>query len=560
MSAAQQLDAIAAEAWTTFVAAQPYYAAKAGLPVEKLPRGDLAGAEAAAAAGRRRLVRLETINDAELDRSRLLTKGVLTWMANTEAQDPDVYATAFGVAPYQSSWLGMIPDLFFASLGFDGGRGDELYLSLLADYVALVEAMRERLDYQADRGWRVPGPALATIRVSLAALLESAVVKLKPSAERLATSAPGTRARIDALIEGELRAAFARLIAALGPDYQALAPATVGMGQYPGGHDAYLRTLQRNLTWVAAPEEIHATGLEEVARLVDAMAALRSRAFQFNGDEEEFHQRLRRDPRARAASPAALEATYRRHLARMKEIVPDMFTHGPAAECDVERLAPEYEAGMSFGFYRPPIGEGAKGIYYYSAHGIDTRLQMNAAPLIFHELVPGHHFHIARQGELAHLPEIRRVPIDYQVFNEGWAEYSAGLGEEQGLYEDPYDLYGWLTHQRFVAQRLVVDTGMHALGWSLEKARAFMSANTLEEPAFVEAETLRYSTDLPAQALAYRWGFLKFRDLRARSKRRLGKRFDLRRWHEAILSEGGLPMSVLDKSLSDWEASELRHA
>jgi uncharacterized protein (DUF885 family) len=317
--------------------------------------------------------------------------------------------------------------------------------------------------------------------------------------------------------------------------------------------------VQRNLSWRSSPEEVHAAGVEEVARLADAMAELRSREFGFDGDEAEFHQRLRSDARARALSPDALEATYRRHLARMAERVPALFEHGPRAGYDIARLAPEFEASMAYGFYRPPLGAQTMGIYYYSGAGLDTRLQINAAPVMFHELLPGHHFHIARQAELAHLPAIRRVPFEFQAFNEGWAEYAASLGEDEGLYDDAHDHYGWLAHQRFVAQRLVVDTGLNAFGWSLEQARAFMSANTLETPAFVASETLRYSTDIPGQALAYRWGFRKLRELRARASQRLGARFDVRRWHEAILSEGGLPLAVLDRGLAEWEEHE-RHA
>src|SRR5690606_22874247 len=157
----------------------------------------------------------------------------------------------------------------------------------------------------------------------------------------------------------------------------------------------------------------------------------------------------------------------------------------PKAGYDVERLGPELEAGMTFGYYDPPRPGQAKGVYRYSGHGLDGRLQMNAAPLMFHELLPGHHFHLARQAELDALPAIRRETFGLSAFNEGWAEYAAGLGEENGLYDDPYDLYGWLSHQRFVAQRLVVDTGLNLMGWSLEKARAYMSANTLEADAQV---------------------------------------------------------------------------
>lgn len=142
-------------------------------------------------------------------------------------------------------------------------------------------------------------------------------------------------------------------------------------------------------------------------------------------------------------------------------------------------------------------------------------------------------------------------------FNEGWAEYAAGLAEEAGLYDDPYDMYGWLGHQRYVSQRLVVDTGLNLLGWSLEQARAYMSANVLEDASQVASETLRYSTDMPGQALCYRMGFLKFRELREQAKSRLGDAFDLADFHEAVLEPGGLPLKLLESNLADWAAQRV---
>lgn len=556
MSPAESLAAIAAEAWSSLTAAEPYYAAKAGLPVERLPRGDLAHMEALATAGHRRIEQLRAVADTGLDRTQRLTKATLIWLAEADIDAPAIYRSTFGIAPYQMSMLAMAPDLYFKGVVFDGQSGDERYLTLLSDLAAVVDALRERVELQAKAGWRLPRPALPTARLTIEAIAARAAKALLPDAGRLAAAKPGLQARIEALIEREITPAFRRLRAAIGDEYEAQAPAGVGMGQYPGGQEAYRKALENQLSWPATPEQIHATGLEEIARLTEAMAELRSRAFGFDGEESVFHERLRNDPRAHAQSPEALEATYRRHIERMLPHIPSLFERTPQAECDVARLAPELEAGMTFGHYRPPMYAGDKGIYYYSGLGLEGRLQLNAAALIFHELLPGHHFHIARQAELSELPKIRREIIPFNAFNEGWAEYAAGLGEERGLYEDPYDLYGWLSHQRFVAQRLVIDTGMNAFGWSLEKARAYMSANTLERPAQVDSETLRYSTDLPGQALGYRWGFLKMRALRKRAQDHLGARFDIRRWHEAILSQGGLPMTVLDRSLAEWEATE----
>jgi uncharacterized protein (DUF885 family) len=556
MSPAEQLAAIADEAWSDLVQAQPYYAATSGLRVERLPRGDFAQAQASAAMGRRRLERLAAVSNAGLDKTQRLTKATLAWLAQQEVDEEEILLTSFGVTPYAWSGVPMTAGMIFPAVAFDGAAEDQRYLSLLRDFAATIDAQRERVERQAAAGWRVPRPALANVRGGIAASEAQLAQQLTPSDERLAAGGPGLGDRIKSLIDGELRPAFQRLLAALGDDYEAAAPETVGMSQYPGGHEAYRKAIERSITWSAEPEELHATGLEQVARLAEAMRELRSRAFGFDGEEQEFHARLQADPRTRAATAEALEATYRGHLARMEPRIDGLFERRPKAAYDVARLAPHLEAGMTFGFYHPPETPDGKGIYYYSGFGLEDRQQINAAPLIFHELLPGHHFHITRQGELGDIPQIRRKLMSFTAFNEGWAEYSAGLGEELGLYEDPYDLYGWLTHQRFVSQRLVVDTGMNALGWSLEKGRRYMSANTLEGPTQVASETLRYSTDMPAQALGYRWGFLKFRELRQRARDRLGPRFDIRRWHEAILSQGGLPMTVLDQSLQEWETGE----
>jgi uncharacterized protein (DUF885 family) len=324
------------------------------------------------------------------------------------------------------------------------------------------------------------------------------------------------------------------------------------MMHQPGGKDAYRLWIRFHLGFDADPADIHQIGLDEVGRLAAEMERVRAEHFRHNGDEASFHERLQQDPKAKAPSAEALEATYRRHLERMAPVFERIVRKAPNARPSLKRLKPELEAGMTFGYYEPPRDVGGDGTYHFSGNGIPDRLQMNAAPLIFHELVPGHHVHITRQQENDSLPEIRRRSFQYSAFNEGWAEYSAGLGEEEGLYDDPYDYYGWLSHQRFVAQRLVVDTGLNALGWTLDQAHAYMCANTLERPQQVTSEVLRYSTDLPAQALCYRMGFLKFRELRAKAKATLGPKFDLADFHEAILEQGSLPIPVLEQSLEAW--------
>nr|WP_243853536.1 DUF885 domain-containing protein [Sphingopyxis panaciterrae] len=515
----------------------------------------MAEAEAAAADARARRDRLDAIDVSGLDRTDRMTAAFLGNLLDTEIDAPQRWWTSFGIAPYSGLFLSMIPKMLFPPIDLADPDEAARYLRLAAGFSASVDALRERVEAQAGRGWRLPRPALPGARRALEGNASMAVAAVLLADDR--TAGGETRAAVTAIVEERLKPAFGRLLAAIGPDYEAAAPEAAGLMHQPGGADAYRLWLRYHLGFDGDPADIHRTGLNEVAMLAAEMARVRSERFGHDGDEAAFHEQLRHDPKAMASSPEALEATYNRHLDRMKPVFARMFRKAPRARGVVKRLPLELEAGMTFGYYAAPPEDGADGIYYYSGNGIPDRMQMNAAALIFHELVPGHHVHLSRQQENAALPEIRRnLPIS-TAFNEGWAEYASGLGEEAGLFDDPYDYYGFLSHQRFVAQRLVVDTGLNALGWTLEEAHAYMSANTLEKPEQVTSDILRYATDLPGQALCYRWGCLKFRELRARAEAALGPKFDLADFHEAILDQGALPITVLEQSLDQWAAERL---
>lgn len=549
-SAKEALDALAAEAWEAFLEREPYMAATTGRKVTGFGRGDLAEMEAVAAAARDRLDRLDRIDVSGLDRTDRLTAAFLRNFFDTEMEEPERWWTSFGIAPYSSLPLSMNPRILFPPIDLGDPAEAERYLNLADNYVDYVEAARERVLLQEERGWRLPKPALPNVRRTL-----EGVVSMAASAIRLAEDRPAsdeTRAAVTALVEERLKPAFARLLDAIGPDYEAAAPTAAGMMHQPGGAEAYRVWIRYNLGYDFDPADIHQLGLDEVGRLAAEMQRVRTEHFGHNGDEDSFHERLRQDPKAKAPTAEALEAVYNRHLDRMAPVFARIFRKAPRARASVKRLPAELEKGMTFGYYEPPKDVGADGVYFYSGNGIPDRMQVNAAALIFHELMPGHHVHISRQQEDEALPEIRRNLFVSFAFNEGWAEYASGLGDEEGLLDDPYDYYGFLSHQRFVAQRLVVDTGLNALGWTLDQAHAYMSANTLEAPEQVTSEILRYATDLPAQALCYRWGFLKFRELRAKAQERLGAKFDLADFHEAILDQGCLPIPVLEQSLAEW--------
>ena len=200
--------------------------------------------------------------------------------------------------------------------------------------------------------------------------------------------------------------------------------------------------------------------------------------------------------------------------------------------------------------YQPPTAADPRGYYYFNGSSLKDRSLLNAAALVYHELVPGHHFQIALQHENSDLPTFRR-DAGWTAYTEGWGEYASSLAGEMGMYSDPYDRAGRLMMDLFLSCRLVVDTGMNALGWTRQKAIDYLRENTLESDTQIATETLRYSSDIPGQALAYKMGSAKLRELRTKAERALGPAFDVRRFHDAVLGSGPMPLAVLEQHV-DW--------
>jgi uncharacterized protein (DUF885 family) len=212
---------------------------------------------------------------------------------------------------------------------------------------------------------------------------------------------------------------------------------------------------------------------------------------------------------------------------------------------------------MTYGYYREPTPDVPVGAYVYNGASPETTSYANAAALIYHELLPGHHFQIALQLENADLPTLRRANsfLFLNAYVEGWAEYAADLAGEMGMYASPFERFGRLYAKMFLANRLVVDTGLNALGWTHDEARTFMKANTFASDAEIESELLRYSTDIPGQALSYAMGQRELLRMRAEARAALGERFSFPAFHAAVLSPGALPMDLLDAHLKRWEAA-----
>ncbi|MFN8691853.1 MAG: DUF885 domain-containing protein, partial [Cyclobacteriaceae bacterium] len=215
---------------------------------------------------------------------------------------------------------------------------------------------------------------------------------------------------------------------------------------------------------------------------------------------------------------------------------------------DIRRLSPELEPAITFGNYLPPTEVEPLGIYYFNGSKLEQRPLTSAASLAFHEIMPGHHWQICLQSENTHLSEFRKNTY-VTAYLEGWGEYASWLGIELGLYRDPYDYCGRLLMDMFISVRLVVDTGMNDLGWSREQAMDFMRAHVIESDEQIKTESIRYSCDIPAQALGYKIGSLKLIALRKKYQTALGSNFNVVRFHDAILRTGNLPLAVLEKAL-----------
>jgi uncharacterized protein (DUF885 family) len=362
------------------------------------------------------------------------------------------------------------------------------------------------------------------------------------------------QAELRRLITAEVNPALQELadaVAAVRPQ----APERTDLGQYPGGEAAYRALVRYYTTLDVTPEEIHRIGLAEVDRIDARMAELRKK-LGVTDSRAEFHRKLRTDGRFLAKTPEEVAERLMAPIRRVEPKVSAYFLHTPKAPYGVKRLDPLLEGGtMTFGYYDLPTSATPTGYYRFNGSNLSQRPLLNAAALIYHELVPGHHFQLNLQRENESLPEFRRQG-GHTAFIEGWAEYASELGLEMGLYSDPWDEYGRLGMDMFLSTRLVVDTGMNLLGWPRQKAIDYMLDHVLESETQVTSETLRYSGERPGQALAYKMGSRKIRELRTRAETALGNRFDIRRFHEAVIGSGSMPLAVLEKHIDWWIGEE----
>ena len=555
------LGLIFAEVWESSLEHSALLRVREGLGVEFLDDLSLAGFEATLERARGWLARLDAIDPQSLDRRQRVSADALRWDLETALEGE----RWFWHEGFLSSYLSPLPSLrqIFNAQAVDSPEARAAYLELLFQVPGYLHQIEERARGQAERGtglWKVNlGPAVEIVRAVAAPLAQG---PFAVDEERFGAIDAGSLAEFQASVGESLASRIApaaqRLATYLEGDYGAAAPEGVGAARWPDGEEYYRFATRRSTTMDVTPDQVHRIGLELVAEMEADMAAIRTEVDP-ELSREAFRHDLRTNPRFFPDSPVDVQRQLLEAAAEMDERVDQLFLARPDAPYDARRLSATLEGSQTYGFYDPPRSDQAEGIYYFNGSSLDERSWLNLRAVSLHELIPGHHLHIARQLSDGGLPEFRRGQW-HGAYTEGWGSYASWLGIEAGIYDDdPYSRYGMYVLEIFLATRLVVDPGMNALGWSLEEGREYMREHTLESEPQIATESLRYAADMPAQALAYQMGKRKFIELRERAAAALGEGFDVREFHEAVLENGSLPMSVLEAHIDRWVGAE-RHA
>lgn len=549
------------EHWAWYLQANPEQATTLGERRydDRLSDLSLAEADRQAAEARRFLDRLQAIPDAGLSPADRINKGVLARLlteqieANGFGQRQMLFTTYYG---WHQAFAGLADNMPFRT------KADyESYLTRLAAYPRLnAEAIAITRQALAD-GYVQPCAAMAGYEKTIIG-----TVAEDPAKSRF--YAPLTRARPADVSEADWAALQARarsLIAdTVNPEYRRFhdfytseyAPRcrdTVGASAMPDGARWYAWRARVMTTTDKTPDEIHAIGLAEVARIrAEMIEVARKAGFP---SREAFIAELRSNPKYYARTPDELLAAAAYQAKRIDGLLPRWFGRLPRLPYGVKPIPAEIAEGTTTAYYSSGApAAGLSGTYYVNTSKLPQRPLWELPALTAHEAVPGHHFQIALQQELE-LPEFRKHQASFTAFVEGWALYTERLGIEMGLYETPEAHMGRLSYEMWRACRLVVDTGLHAKGWSKAQAVAFMRDNTALTEANIEAEVNRYIS-WPAQALGYKMGEIKIRELRARAEAALGPRFDIRRFHDAVLGQGAVPLDILEAQIDGWIAAE----
>jgi len=351
-------------------------------------------------------------------------------------------------------------------------------------------------------------------------------------------------------IQSSVIPAYQRFAVFLETEYLPACRGPVGAAALPMGREFYLNRIRRFTTLDISPEELHQTGIRENGRIRLEMEVIK-KSVDFEGTLDAFLEHLRTDPKFYATTAEELMQTTALILKRADGRLPELFGHLPRIPYGLREIPAYVAPQTTAAYYWPPATDGSRGGFYYlNTYNLSSRPLYQLEALSLHEAVPGHHLQLAIQAELDDLHPISRES-NFTAFIEGWALYSERLGKDIGFYKDPYQDFGRLSMEAWRASRLVVDTGLHWMGWSRQQAIDYMTANTALSPHNIVAEVDRY-IGWPGQALAYKTGELAISRIRRKAEQALGDRFDIRSFHDRVLEAGSIPLPLLEERIDIW--------
>lgn len=558
--AQDSLQTIIKDHWAWSLEQSPTFATSLGVRDydDRLPDSSLAAYDAAVGDQKRFLARLEALSAEALAPADRVNYDLL----KLDLQN-DIEAAKFG-GKYLAISNRSGPHTFITGLPDDlpffTAADFESYVKRLEAAPAYIDGVIGRLEKGVETGWAQPCASMAgyekTIRFHVVDKPADSAM-MRPFETRPATIPVKDWKRLQALAERAVAEKAAPAIARFAEFYEkTYAPACrqeIGASALPDGRAYYDFRARLFTTTPMTADAIHALGLKEVARIRKEMDATIKTA-AFDGGFKAFQDFLRTDPQFYARTPQELMEKNALVAKRIDGELPKLFGRLPRMPYTLKEIPADTAAGTTTAYYEPPAGDGTRaGVYRVNTSKLDTRPLYEVEALTLHEAVPGHHFQIALSQELD-LPDFRKYG-GFTAFIEGWGLYAESLGLDVGFYKDPYSNFGRLSYEMWRACRLVVDTGIHAKGWSRQQAIDFMKENTALSEHNITAEVDRYISN-PGQALAYKIGQLKFKELRERATEALGPKFDLRRFHDAALENGAIPLSALDDYIDRWIAAE----
>jgi len=437
----------------------------------------------------------------------------------------------------------------------------ENYISRLRQWPRFVHEEIALMREGVKRGFTVPRATLTGYDKTMSAHVVDDVTKSvfwKPFEKFPAAVPEEARERLraegrKAVMEGAV-AGYRDLLDFFDNEYLPHTRTTLGAYELPNGRAYYQYKIREYTTTTLTPEQIHEIGLKEVDRISAEMNDVIQQT-GFKGDFAAFLQFLRTDPQFYAKTPYELLARASYIAKKIDGKLPSLFGKLPRLPYTVEPvpadIAPKYTSGR---YVSAPEGSTRPGIYWVNTYALESRPLYNLEALTLHEAVPGHHLQISLSREVPNVPNFRRFTY-ISAFGEGWGLYCEFLGVEAGIYDNPYSNFGRLGYEMWRACRLVIDTGIHSKGWTRQQAIDYMASRTSLPLHEVETEVDRYIS-WPAQALSYKLGELKIKELRRRAEAKLGPRFDLRAFHDTVLGSGSVPLDVLEKNVDRWIAAQ----